>query len=120
MGGASPGADPCQVLEGTAQSPAASGVGVPEASGTRPALPELQAKVLLELELDVSCQLDDKVMQELAALPRVEQRDLVYMLFRARESGIFRCWSTSSADPFHAFWRGSSRRSGNLASHIRR
>ena len=97
VGGASPGADPCQVPEGTVQSPAASGVGVPEASGTRPALPELQAKVLQELELDVSCQLDDKVMQELAALPRVEQRDLVYMLFRARESGI--STSSSSADP---------------------
>ena len=89
VGGASPGADPCQVLEGTVQSPAASGVGVPEASGAQPALPELQAKLLQELELEVSCQLDDKVMQELAALPRTEQQELVYMLFRARESGIF-------------------------------
>ena len=55
--------------------------------------------MLQELELEVSCQLDDKVMQELAALPRIEQQQLVYMLFRARESGICRCWSTSSADP---------------------
>ena len=40
VGGASPGADPCQVPEGTVQSPAASsGVGVPEALGAQPALP---------------------------------------------------------------------------------